>query len=664
MTNDKYSSSVDTARLYDILKDLVKDSRSLSPDLLSTVINEYIEDPVNDNASINNMDELTQSESNSSDSIVTPNYLNANLGIAEDWNGGYKLKVDFDLIEGELSDREAAWQFEVSGIEGTVSEAYGFEVVEQQNDRLTLSVLPEFRNNNSSDNGGVLIIDSDRETPGSNDLHLVFPGTTDEEIGEQIDIEAVAHGENPQAHALPNTGVFNYAEALQKNFLFYGANRSGVLPEDNRIAWRSDSTVNDGSDVGVDLEGGYFDAGDHIKFIQPTAFSSTMLAWGGIDYQEAYQQAGQLDELQDAVKWGTDWLLKAHEMNDSGVTEKLWVQVGNAQDHQVWVSPEEVANVTDRPSYFVDAENPGSDAAAGTASALASAAILFRGVDDAYADKLIKNAEALYDFAETYQAKYSDSVPEASPFYTSYSGFYDELALGGAWLYKATGNSKYLDKSDRYFKENIGNLGDWTYTADDHSYGAVMMLAKETGDSFYIDQYEQWIDTWVNEEGDVKDIPGGFAVRSEWASIPLNQSTAFAAEWYNDHIQENSTYSDFATSQVDYVLGDNPNNFSFQIGFGDNYPLRPHHRGSHPVNGAADTDVAQNTLWGAVVGGPLSSGVDSYNDVRSDFRTNEVGIGYNAPFASAVVQQYEQFSGNPLSDSELDMLENVVIAGV
>ena len=80
------------------------------------------------------------------------------------------------------------------------------------------------------------------------------------------------------------TNNFRYGEALQKSFLFYEANRSGSLPNDNRIEWRSDSTVNDGSDVGLDLTGGYFDAGDHVKFGFPMAASMTMLSWGVVEY--------------------------------------------------------------------------------------------------------------------------------------------------------------------------------------------------------------------------------------------------------------------------------------------------------------------------------------------------------------------------------------------
>ncbi|MEM9002835.1 MAG: glycoside hydrolase family 9 protein, partial [Cyanobacteria bacterium P01_F01_bin.86] len=70
----------------------------------------------------------------------------------------------------------------------------------------------------------------------------------------------------PDPDPTPSTGQFNYGEALQKSFLFYEAQRSGPLPDDNRIEWRGDSALNEGADVGRDLSGGYYDAGDHVKF--------------------------------------------------------------------------------------------------------------------------------------------------------------------------------------------------------------------------------------------------------------------------------------------------------------------------------------------------------------------------------------------------------------
>lgn len=50
--------------------------------------------------------------------------------------------------------------------------------------------------------------------------------------------------------------VFNYGEALQKSIWFYDAQRSGDLPASNRVSWRGDSALRDGSDVGLDLSGG------------------------------------------------------------------------------------------------------------------------------------------------------------------------------------------------------------------------------------------------------------------------------------------------------------------------------------------------------------------------------------------------------------------------
>ena len=64
---------------------------------------------------------------------------------------------------------------------------------------------------------------------------------------------------------------YNYGEALQKAIMFYEFQRSGKLPENTRNNWRGDSGLNDGADVGLDLTGGWYDAGDHVKFNLPMA---------------------------------------------------------------------------------------------------------------------------------------------------------------------------------------------------------------------------------------------------------------------------------------------------------------------------------------------------------------------------------------------------------
>ncbi|MEO0376764.1 MAG: glycoside hydrolase family 9 protein, partial [Cyanobacteria bacterium P01_A01_bin.17] len=293
-------------------------------------------------------------------------------------------------------------------------------------------------------------------------------------------------GPNP-----PQAGEFNYGEALQKSFLFYEANRSGPLPRDNRIAWRSDSTLTDGSDVGRDLTGGYFDAGDHVKFGFPMAGAMTMLGWGVNEYRGAYQQSGQLDEALDAIKWGTDYILKAHDAGPNG-TRAFWGQVGEGgSDHAYWGSPESLP--APRTAFKIDAQNPGSDLAGEAAASLAAASTIFRPTNQAYADELLANAEQLFEFADTYRGKYSDSIPDASNFYNSFSGFNDELVWGATWLYKATGDKAYLDKAeDLYEGVNQG----WTQDWDNKSAGGAILLAQETGKDIYKNDVEAWLDNW------------------------------------------------------------------------------------------------------------------------------------------------------------------------
>lgn len=54
---------------------------------------------------------------------------------------------------------------------------------------------------------------------------------------------------------------YNYDEVLMKSILFYEAQRSGKLPDDNRIPWRGDSSLLDAGDNGEDLTGGWYDGG-------------------------------------------------------------------------------------------------------------------------------------------------------------------------------------------------------------------------------------------------------------------------------------------------------------------------------------------------------------------------------------------------------------------
>ena len=53
--------------------------------------------------------------------------------------------------------------------------------------------------------------------------------------------------------AVTSGQTYDYKQVLEKSLLFYEAQRSGPLPDDNRIEWRGDSALDD---IPV---GGYYD---------------------------------------------------------------------------------------------------------------------------------------------------------------------------------------------------------------------------------------------------------------------------------------------------------------------------------------------------------------------------------------------------------------------
>lgn len=105
------------------------------------------------------------------------------------------------------------------------------------------------------------------------------------------------------------TTAHDYADALSKSILFFEGQRSGFLPSNQRQKWRANSGLSDGWTYNVDLTGGYYDAGDNIKFGFPMAFTTTMLSWSVIEFGDN-MPPNELRNALVAIRWSTDYLLK------------------------------------------------------------------------------------------------------------------------------------------------------------------------------------------------------------------------------------------------------------------------------------------------------------------------------------------------------------------
>ncbi len=440
-------------------------------------------------------------------------------------------------------------------------------------------------------------------------------------------------------------GKFNYGEALQKSLLFYELQRSGDIDEKTaRTNWRGDSGMNDGSDVGLDLTGGLYDAGDNVKFNLPMAYTATVLAWSVYEDKAAYQKSGQLDYALGNIKWICDYLMKCHPQD-----EVYYYQVGSGSADHAWWGAAEVMQMA-RPAYRVDKNSPGSTVVGEAAAALAACAAVYSSIDKSYAEKCLKHAKSLYKFAES--TKSDAGYTAANGFYNSWSGFYDELTWAAVWLYIATNDKSYLNKAKEYETKCEGNYK-WTLCWDDKYNGAVCLLANLTGESRYKQKIEKNLDWWCGIGGEsVTYTPKGLAWVDQWGSLRYATTAAFVAASYVEGGQCPSgkvkAYSDFCESQVNYALGSTGR--SFVVGFGKNPPEHPHHRtaqGSWADN-MNEPNYHRHTLYGALVGGPDAS--DGYNDTVSDYSKNEVADDYNAGFTGALAKLYKKYGGETLKN--------------
>jgi endoglucanase len=433
--------------------------------------------------------------------------------------------------------------------------------------------------------------------------------------------------------------TYNYGEALQKSIYFYECQQSGPLPDWNRATqWRGDSCLHD------QVTGGWYDAGDHVKFGLPMAYTAAMLGWSMYEYADAYKDSGQDTALNNNLKFVLDYFVKC----DQG--SSLIYQIGDGgKDHSWWGPVEVIEKEMTRPYYTTSA----SCVTAGTAAALAIGAKLYN--DSTY----LRHAKSLFALAEATQ---SDSgYTAADGFYTSWSGFWDELIWAATWLYVATEDQTYLDKAEAYVA-NLGTEGQtdyiaykWAHSWDDVHTGALLMLAKLTGKQEYHDFIQMHLNYWtVGFNGEkITYSPGGLAWCDTWGSLRYASTEAFLAFVYADSITDaalQKRYQDFAESQVNYCLGDNPRKSSYVVGFGANSPQHPHHRTAHGswCDMQSVPENHRHVLYGALVGGPDSS--DGYTDEISNYTTNEVACDYNAAFTGALAKMYSLHGGTPISN--------------
>ena len=486
----------------------------------------------------------------------------------------------------------------------------------------------------------------------------------------------------------------NYARLLQYSMYFYDANMCGTdVDENTQYSWRGDchsydanlpldsintnltdsfisqykSVLDPDGDGTVDVSGGFHDAGDHVKFGLPEAYSGSTIGWGYYEFKEAYQETGQAEHVETILRYFNDYFIRSTFLDDNGNVVAFCYQVGDGDiDHDYWNAPE--VDEMERKGWFATSEKPTTDCICNTVASLAINYLNFKDTDLEYAKKCLKYAEALFKFADENEKSIGLAEDGPKGYYGS-NKWEDDYSWGAVWLYMATGDEFYMDKALTYLDYYAPSS--WTHCWNDVWNGVLCVVAEandQVGNDKFINRFLEisgkspyeninfWsqiaetVTKWQN--GSTPSItPAGYSFLNQWGSARYNTATQFLALVYDKHnYGKANVFSNWAKAQMDYLLGDNPNDKCYVVGLEDYSVKYPHHRAASGLSRCEDTSEQKHILYGALVGGPGAN--DEHIDTTADYIYNEVTIDYNAAFVGASAGLYYMFGNDTMFPDE------------
>lgn len=313
-----------------------------------------------------------------------------------------------------------------------------------------------------------------------------------------------------------------------------------------------------------DLTGGWHDAGDYIKFLKTTAYTTYMLIFS---YEFDKNKFGfdndknNVPDILEEAKIGLDWLLRCNFEKD-----KLVSQVQDERDHNVGFRlPEKDTLQFDRPAFV----SLGKNSLGIYVAALSIAARIWKEkfYDEVFSNKCLRAAKNIYSMRNSLQdidSTYSHDYPEKS--------FEGKLALAAIELYNTTKNETYLNDAISYGKKAQSDYW-WSY--GDYNSLAHFNIAKyKPGYSKYIYQTlvsaKNKIDTLLFKEG----------LSYSWGTTNSLLGISLQTILYKQ-LTGSTEFDSLSTFQRDYILGRNPWGISFIYNIGSNFPNHLHSQIAH-----------------------------------------------------------------------------------
>jgi endoglucanase len=387
----------------------------------------------------------------------------------------------------------------------------------------------------------------------------------------------------------------------------------------------------------IDASGGWWDAGDYLKFVQTTSYAVDLQLIGVRDFPGEMGASAGASDFTEEARFGVEWLLRMWNDDTRTLYYQVGIGAGNANtvsDHDIWRLPQEDDTfggedprfrfIRHRPVFR--AGPPGSPVSPNLAGRDAAAfALCFQVFDTSrpeLASRCLLAAEHIFELANTNPHGH---LLTAIPFdFYPETEWRDDLELGATELAIALSSTAalpaglphtqplyYLEEAAHWASAYIahnrgGGEGLNLYDVSGLAHFELVRALRQTGFPTGLAVSETQLIASLGQElqnavAQSHHDPFGFGF--PWASADTashGDGLSVMASEYDD-LTDESSYEGLADRWLGNVLGANAWGSSFVIGDGSTFPDCPQHQVANIVG---SLNGSPPVLAGAVVEGP------------------------------------------------------------
>ena len=458
---------------------------------------------------------------------------------------------------------------------------------------------------------------------------------------------------------------------------YFYQNRSGIpitMPYAGEQKWArpaghlSDKSVpcapGSGCSYSLDVTGGWYDAGDHGKYVVNGGIS----LWTMLNQYERTKILGSssgefadgklnipenkngVPDILDEARWEMEFILRMQVPEGNPLAGMVHHKIHDERWTALGMAPHE-----DTMKRFL--RPPSTAATLNLAATAAQAARIWKTIDPAFSAKCLTAAERAWAAAQANPAVYAPASDNSGGGPYDDGNVTDEFYWAAAELFITTGKEPYKSfvKGSPFFKAVPGGAGNvagssmaWQVT---QALGTISLAVVPNGlDAASIAAARASVVAAADAYLDIIETQGyrlpfkpGAGAKYPWGSNSFVLNNTIILALAHDFTGK-PAYLNGVVEGMDYLLGRNPMVQSYVTGYGANPLKNPHHRfWSHQVNEKFPTAPP-----GAVSGGPNSGLEDPYVqaaglkgcapqkcfvDNIEAWSVNEITINWNAPLA-------------------------------